>query len=188
MEPHPMRNCVQLDGRALRYGFLSVRSDHHVVLEAAENWASAAVRDGAAARPSVRDGAGRSSYALFFASEQLRADGKFIYAAVSRGRAPRPRVIHRAHRPRMSCHHAAHAPGASDPAKMSSTTCAAVVRGWQGRRDVVSRDAGREVHFRRQDLRSETDESRIHSQISRFVWEQSSQALIEWMLSIDRSS
>lgn len=54
------------------------------------------------------------------------------------GRAPRPRVIHRAHRPRMSCHHAAHPPGASDPAKMSSTTCAAVGRGRQGRRDGVS--------------------------------------------------
>eukprot|EP01047_Picozoa_sp_COSAG01_P059623 COSAG01_NODE_7186_length_3309_cov_30.878656_1_plen_94_part_00 len=51
----------------------------------------------------------------------------------------------------------------------------------------VCRDAaagGCEVHFRRQDLRSETDESRIHSQIGRFVWEQSGQSLIEWMLSI----
>ena len=48
----------------------------------------------------------------------------------------------------------------------------------------LCRDAaagGCEVHFRRQDLRSETDESRIHSQISRIVWEQSGQSLIEWI-------
>jgi hypothetical protein len=48
----------------------------------------------------------------------------------------------------------------------------------------VTPAGGCEVHFRRQDLRSETDESKIHSQIGRFVWEQSGQTLIEWMLSI----
>ena len=51
-------------------------------------------------------------------------------------------------------------------------------------RCVVTPAGGCEVHFRRQDLRSETDESRIHSQISRIVWEQSGQSLIECTVSI----